>query len=71
MDTAELHPERWLRPCEVSALFEAAGLFRVPASTLRDWVTAGRLAAKRTAGGHRRIRESDARALLSELEAVA
>lgn len=71
METAERAPERWLTPSEVSALFEKSGLFRVPPSTLRDWVTAGRIAASRTAGGHRRIRESDARALLAELGAVA
>ena len=74
METTERTPERWLRPSEVCALFEQAGLFRVPRTTLRDWAEAGRIAARRTAGGHRRYRESDARALLAELarlEAVA
>jgi len=67
MSTAETSHERWLRPSEVSALFTDAGLFRVPLSTLRDWAAAGRIAASRTAGGHRRYREADARALLAEL----
>jgi excisionase family DNA binding protein len=67
LETAERTPEKWLRAHEVSALFVKAGLFRVPRSTLTDWADAGKIAAVRTAGGHRRYRESDARALLAEL----
>lgn len=73
METAER--ETWLNASEVSALFVAAGLFRVPRSTLRRWTLAGRISSVRTAGGHRRYRESEARALVAETlkpaEAVA
>jgi excisionase family DNA binding protein len=71
LETAERTQERWLKPSEVSALFEKAGLFRVPLSTLRDWADAGRITSWRTAGGHRRFRESDARALIAELRVAA
>ena len=60
-----------MKPHEVSALFVEAGLFPVPPSTLRDWGNAGRLSVTRTAGGHRRVRESDARALLTQLQTAA
>ena len=72
METAERTPEKWLWPFEVSALFEAAGLYPVGRSTLRDWTKAGLIRALRTPGGHRRYRESDALALLAKLiEAAA
>lgn len=71
MEAAERSPEKWLWPFEVSALFEQAGLYPVPPSTLRDWTKAGLIRALRTPGGHRRYRESDARALLAELQATA
>lgn len=65
----------WLNASEVSDLFVQAGLFRVPRSTLRAWTLAGRISSVRTAGGHRRYRGSDARALIAETlkpaEAVA
>jgi excisionase family DNA binding protein len=67
----ERTPENWLRACEVSALFVQAGMFRVPWSTLRDWAESGKIASVRTLGGHRRYRESEIRALLAELGAVA
>ena len=70
LESAEA-PERWLKPSEVSALFKQHGLFPVPPSTLRDWADAGRISAWRTAGGHRRFRESDAKALLAELRTAA
>lgn len=63
METTER--ETWLKACEVSALFVQAGLFRVPRSTLRRWTLAGRIASVRVAGGHRRYRDSDARALIA------
>jgi excisionase family DNA binding protein len=63
--------ETWLNASEVSALFVRAGLFRVPRSTLRRWALAGRIASVRTAGGHRRYRESGVRALVAELSEVA
>ena len=73
LETAER--ETWLNATEVSALFVKAGLFRVPRSTLRRWTLAGRISSVRTAGGHRRYKGSDARALIAEIlnpaEAVA
>lgn len=58
--------DRLLRPIMVRKLYGVAP------STLRSWDVAGLLkAAQRTAGGHRRYRESDVRSLLAELEAVA
>lgn len=55
----------WLRPSEAAELF---GVHRV---TLARWAKAGKLGVQPTAGGHRRYREDDARALLAELKAVA
>jgi predicted site-specific integrase-resolvase len=73
LETAER--ETWLNASEVSALFVAAGLFRVPRSTLRRWNLAGRITSVRVAGGPRRYRDSEARALIAEAlrsaEAVA
>lgn len=69
VETAE-RAERWLKASEVSDLFEQAGLFRVPLSTLRGWARAGRIGYTRTAGGHRRYRESDTRALAAELSRI-
>lgn len=71
METPEPCSERWLKPSEVAGLFVEADLFKVPLSTLRSWASAGRITSARTAGGHRRYRESDVRALLASLEAVA
>lgn len=50
---------------------EAAELFGVDRRTIARWNAVGLLSAQRTAGGHRRIRESDALALLAELGAAA
>ena len=50
---------------------KAASLFGVKTKSLRRWHAAGLLAAQRTAGGHRRYRESDVRALVAELSEVA
>ena len=71
METPESSTERWLRPSEVADLFEAAGLFRVPPSTFREWASSGRINCCRTLGKHRRYRESDVRMLLAELAEVA
>ena len=71
METPEPHSERWLKPSEVASLFVEAGLFKVPLSTLRLWSRMGRIKSIRTAGGHRRYRESEARALVAELSQVA
>ena len=50
---------------------KAVTLFGVSSQSLRNWHAAGLLAAQRTAGGHRRYRESDVRALVAELSGVA
>ena len=71
LESTERTSERWLRPSEVAGLFAEAGLFKVPLSTLRSWASAGKITAARTAGGHRRYRESDALSLLAELKAAA
>ena len=57
----------WLNASEVSALFVEAGLFRVPRSTLRRWTLADRITSVRIAGGHRRYRGSEVRALIAEI----
>lgn len=58
--------DRLLRPVKVRELYG------VSPTTLRSWAVAGKIRpAQRTAGGHRRYRESDVRTLLAELEAVA
>jgi excisionase family DNA binding protein len=44
---------------------EVATLFRVDPKTVTRWAAAGKIAAIRTPGGHRRFRESDVRALLN------
>ena len=69
METAER--ETWLNASEVSALFVKAGLFRVPRSTLRRWALAGRITSARTAGGHRRYRESEVLSLVAALSKAA
>lgn len=69
MDTSER--VRWLRPSEVTDLFESAGLFRVPPSTLGDWAKSGKLTYIRTLGGHRRYREAEIRALVAGLSEAA
>ncbi|KAA2264825.1 BldC family transcriptional regulator [Solihabitans fulvus] len=57
--------ERLLTPGEV------ATLFRVDPKTVTRWATAGRIGSIRTPGGHRRFRESEVKALLSELTTEA
>ncbi len=56
---------RWLKPAEV------AGMFGVDRRTVLNWARNGKIKSQRTAGGHRRYRESEVRSLLAELEAVA
>jgi excisionase family DNA binding protein len=43
---------------------EVAAIFRVDPKTVTRWAAAGRVSSIRTAGGHRRFRESEVRALL-------
>lgn len=71
METPEPNSERWLKPSEVAGLFVEAGLFKVPPSTLRLWSRAGRIKSIRTAGGHRRYRESEALSLVAALSKAA
>jgi DNA-binding transcriptional MerR regulator len=64
LETAER--DRLLRPSQLRSEFG------VSAATLREWDRDGKLRAdQRTAGGHRRWRESAVRALLAKLGAVA
>lgn len=64
METAER--DRLLKPSELLSEFGISG------TTLREWDRDGKLrAAQRTAGGHRRWRESAVLALLAKLTAVA
>ena len=45
---------------------EVVTLFRVDPKTVTRWAKAGKLTAIRTLGGHRRYKESEVKALLSE-----
>ena len=53
--------EKLLTPAEV------AGLFRVDPKTVTRWAKSGKLTSVRTLGGHRRYRESEVTALLSQM----
>ena len=53
--------EKLLTPAEV------ASLFRVDPKTVTCWAKAGKLNSIRTLGGHRRYREAEVRALLSDV----
>lgn len=57
--------ERLLTPGEV------AQMFRVDPKTVTRWASAGRIGSIRTPGGHRRFRESEVKALLTELTVEA
>ena len=55
------------RPVEHEVLLtpaEVAKMFRVDPKTVTRWAKAGKLAAIRTLGGHRRYRRSEVQALL-------
>ena len=71
MKTLEPSNERWLKPSEVASLFVEAGLFKVPPSTLRAWAAAGLISSIRTARGHRRYKEAEARAFVAAMSQVA
>lgn len=45
---------------------EVASMFRVDPKTVTRWAKAGKLTSIRTLGGHRRYREAEIRALLTE-----
>jgi len=53
--------ERLLTPGEVALMF------RVDPKTVTRWASAGRIGSIRTPGGHCRFRETEVRALLSDL----
>jgi excisionase family DNA binding protein len=61
MVTRTTEVEKLLTPAEV------ASLFRVDPKTVTRWAKAGKLNSIRTLGGHRRYREVEVRALLSDV----
>jgi excisionase family DNA binding protein len=61
MVTRATEVEKLLTPAEV------ASLFRVDPKTVTRWAKAGKLNSIRTLGGHRRYREVEVRALLSDV----
>ena len=61
MVTRTTEVEKLLTPAEV------ASLFRVDPKTVTRWANAGKLNSIRTLGGHRRYREAEVRALLSDV----
>jgi excisionase family DNA binding protein len=61
MVTRTTEVEKLLTPAEV------ASLFRVDPMTVTRWAKAGKLASIRTLGGHRRYREAEVRALLTDV----
>ena len=63
--------EKWLKPSQVSDLFEKAGLWRVPRSTWALWVSSRGITYRRTPGRHRLYAESEVRALIAEISEVA
>jgi MerR family regulatory protein len=71
LKSTEQTSERWLKPSEVAGLFVEAGLFKVPLSTLRLWSRTGRIKSIRTAGGHRRYQETEARAFVAAMKVAA
>jgi excisionase family DNA binding protein len=46
---------------------EVASLFRVDPKTVTRWAKAGKLTSIRTLGGHRRYKDSEVKALLSNI----
>jgi excisionase family DNA binding protein len=72
MEGRPLHEEKVMvaRTTEVEKLLtpaEVASLFRVDPKTVTRWAKAGKLNSIRTLGGHRRYREAEVRALLSDV----
>jgi len=61
MVTRTTEVEKLLTPAEV------ASLFRVDPKTVTRWAKAGKLNSIRTLGGHRRYREAEVRALLTNV----
>ncbi|NYG07089.1 excisionase family DNA binding protein [Phycicoccus badiiscoriae] len=61
MVTRTTEVEKLLTPAEV------ASLFRVDPKTVTRWAKAGKLNSIRTLGGHRRYREVEVRALLTDV----
>jgi excisionase family DNA binding protein len=72
MERRPLHEEKVMvtRTTEVEKLLtpaEVASLFRVDPKTVTRWAKAGKLNSIRTLGGHRRYREAEVRALLTDV----
>jgi excisionase family DNA binding protein len=72
MEARPLHKELDMvtRATEVEKLLtpaEVASLFRVDPKTVTRWAKAGKPNSIRTLGGHRRYREVEVRALLSDV----
>jgi excisionase family DNA binding protein len=72
MEPLPLHEEKVMvaRTTEVEKLLtpaEVASLFRVDPKTVTRWAKAGKLNSIRTLGGHRRYREAEVRALLTDV----
>jgi predicted site-specific integrase-resolvase len=66
LESPDRDDDRLLPPAKVRRRFG------IGKTTLQEWDTAGILkAAQRTAGGHRRYRESDVSALAAKLSEVA
>ena len=61
MVTRTTEVEKLLTPAEV------ASLFRVDPKTVTRWAKEGKLNSIRTLGGHRRYREAEVRALLTDV----
>ncbi len=58
----QLQADALLTPAEVAALF------RVNPKTVTRWARAGKITAIRTLGGHRRVRASEIRRCLEQME---
>lgn len=59
MNTNPVESEVLLTPAEVAVMF------RVDPKTVTRWARAGKLSSIRTLGGHRRYRETEVQALLT------
>ena len=65
MPAADARADELMRPGDVAAMF------KVTPRVVIYWADSGKLHAIRTAGGHRRYRESEVRALFARLNPEA